>query len=98
MVTHLELVWHLMLIMTLLVLSMGSIQYVMDLLADVLNVLNEVIISVRFELDMSQIFLSNCKWYGYINGTDWLESQSHLKMVLPSGDMESFVVVMQEKG
>ena len=42
-----------MLIMTLLVLSIGSIQYVMDLLADVLNALNEAIIPISFGLDMS---------------------------------------------
>ncbi len=42
-----------MLIMTLLVLSIGSIQYVMDLLADVMNVLNEADSSVSFGLDMS---------------------------------------------
>jgi hypothetical protein len=42
-VTHLEVVWHLMLIMSLLVLSIGSVQDVMNLLADVLNVLNEFV-------------------------------------------------------
>jgi hypothetical protein len=42
-----------MLIMTLLVLSIGSVQYVMDLLVDVLNVLNEVVSPVSFGLDMS---------------------------------------------
>ena len=35
-VAHLEVVWHPMLIMSLLVLSIGSIQYVMKLLVDVL--------------------------------------------------------------
>jgi len=67
-VTHLELVWHPMLIMLLLVLSIGSIQYVMDLFVDVLNVLNEVFFLVRFRLDMSRICMSRCKWYGHING------------------------------
>jgi hypothetical protein len=42
-----------MLIMTLLVLSIGFVQYVMDLLVDVLNVLNEVVSPVSFRLDMS---------------------------------------------
>jgi hypothetical protein len=42
-----------MLIMSLLVLSIGFVQYVMDLLVDVLNVLNEVIFLVGFGLDMS---------------------------------------------
>jgi hypothetical protein len=52
-VTHLEVVWHPMLIMALLVLSIGSVQYVMNLLADVLNVLNEVVCLIRLRVDMS---------------------------------------------
>jgi len=52
-VTHLELVRHSMLIMAFLVLSIGSIQYIMDLLQDVLNVLNEAISHVNFRLDVS---------------------------------------------
>jgi hypothetical protein len=52
-VTHLEVVWHPMLIMSLLVLSIGSVQDVMNLLADVLNVLNEVVCLIRLRLDMS---------------------------------------------
>ena len=58
-----------MLIMSLLVLSIGSVQYVMDLLADVINVLNEVVLLVIFRIDMSLIILNSCKWHGYINGT-----------------------------
>jgi hypothetical protein len=52
-VAHLEVVWHPMLIMSLLVLSIGSVQYVMNLLANVLNVLNEVVCLILFRLDMS---------------------------------------------
>jgi hypothetical protein len=52
-VTHLEVVWHPMLIMSLLVLSIGSVQDVMNLLADLLNVLNEVVCLVNLRLDMS---------------------------------------------
>ena len=52
-VTHLEVVWHPMLIMSLLVLSIGSIQDVMNLLVNVLNVLNEVVYLVSLRLDMS---------------------------------------------
>ena len=52
-VTHLEVVWYPMLIMSLLILSIGSIQYVMTLLADVLNVLDEIVHFVIFRLDMS---------------------------------------------
>ena len=42
-----------MLIMVLLVLSIGSVQYVMNLLADVLNALNEPYRLFSFRLDMS---------------------------------------------
>ena len=42
-----------MLIMSLLVLSIGSVQYVMNLLVNVLNVLNEVVRLGNFRLDMS---------------------------------------------
>ena len=58
-----------MLIMALLVLSIGSVQYVMNLLVDVLNVLDEAIFFVNFRLDMSRIGLSSRKWHGYVNGT-----------------------------
>ena len=52
-VYHLELMWHLMLIMTLFVLSIFSIQYVLDLLKNVLNGFNEASNCVSFELDMN---------------------------------------------
>ena len=68
-VSHLKLVWYPVLIMTLLVLNSSYVEYVMDLLANVLNVLNEVVGLVRFELGMRQICLGSCKWYGHINGT-----------------------------
>ena len=61
--------WHPVLIMALLVLSIGSVQYVMNLLDDVLNALDEAIFFVDFRLDMSQIGLSSRKWHGYVNGT-----------------------------
>jgi hypothetical protein len=51
-VSHLEVVWHPMLNMSLLVLSIGSIQDVMNLLADVLNVLNEFVCLICLRLDM----------------------------------------------
>ena len=52
-VAHLEVVWHSVLIMVLLVLGIGSIQYIMNLLADVLNALDEATGFVNFRLDMS---------------------------------------------
>ena len=58
-----------MLIISYLVHSIGFVQYVMNLLADVLNALDEVVRFVSFKLDMSRIGLSSCKWHGYVNGT-----------------------------
>ena len=42
-----------MLIMSLLALSIGSVQYFMNLLANVLDALNEVVFLGNFRLDMS---------------------------------------------
>lgn len=42
-----------MLIMMLLVISIGSVQYVMDMLVDMKNALNKVVIPVKFSLKMS---------------------------------------------
>ena len=58
-----------MLIMSVLVLSIGFVQYVMNLLEDVLNALNEVVRFVNFRLNMSRITLSSRKWHGYVNET-----------------------------
>ena len=58
-----------MLIMSLLVLSIGPVQYVMNLLVNVLNVLNEAVHLGNFKMDMSLIILSSCKWHRYVNGT-----------------------------
>ena len=44
---------HPMLIMLLLVLSISSVQYVMNLLVDVFNALDEANFFVNFSLDMS---------------------------------------------
>ena len=55
--------------MALLVLGIGSVQYIMNLLADVLDALDEAIYFVNFRLDMSRIGLSSRKWHGYVNGT-----------------------------
>ena len=48
-----KVVLHPILIMPVLVLIIGSIQYVMKLLANVLNVLNEALRLGNFTLDMS---------------------------------------------
>ena len=51
-VAHLEVVWHPVLIMALLVLHISSIQYMMNLLADVFNALDEATCFVNFRLDV----------------------------------------------
>ena len=58
-----------MLIMALLVLSIGSVQYVMKLLEDVMNALDEFFCFFSFTLDMSRIGLSRRKLHGYVHGT-----------------------------
>jgi hypothetical protein len=50
-----------MLIMALLVLSIGFLQNLMDLLADVLNLLNESGGFVSLRLNMGRFFLCGCK-------------------------------------
>ena len=68
-----------MLIMSLLEISISSVQYVITLLEDVLNMLNEVVPFVSFRQDMNRNGLSSHKWHSYFNGTQWLESHTHLK-------------------
>ena len=60
-VSHLKLVWHRMLIMALLVLSIGLQQNIMDLLVDVLNPLNEPSGFVSLRQNMGKSFLCGCK-------------------------------------
>lgn len=93
-VTHLELVWHSMMIMALLVLSIGSFQYIMDLLADVLNALNEVVSPFSFGLHVSRVYPSCCKWYGHINGAYWLQFEPYLKGVVAYWAVESSIVAV----
>lgn len=71
-VAHLELVRHSMLIMALLVLSIGSVQYIMNLLVDVFNALNDIVSHFSFRMHVRWIYLSGYKWYGHINGAQWL--------------------------
>ena len=61
----------------------------MDLLENMLDVLNEAIFLICFGLDMNKIYVSSCKWHGHIDGTLWLESEAHLKMVMASQAVES---------
>jgi len=60
-VSHLKLMRHLMLIMTLFVLSISLVKNVMTLLADVLNSFNKLGGFVGFGLNMCKFFLGSCK-------------------------------------
>jgi hypothetical protein len=60
-VSHLKLVRHPVLIMALLVLNNGFLQNLMDLLADVLNPLNESGGFSSFILNMGRLCLCGCK-------------------------------------
>jgi hypothetical protein len=51
-ISHLKLVWHLMLIMALFVLGIGLLQNILNLLAYVLDLFNELGIFVSFNLSM----------------------------------------------
>ena len=97
-VAHLKLVWHSMLIMLLLVLGIWFLQNVMELLANMLDVLNEDVFLICFALDMSRICLSSCKWHGHINETQWLESQAHLKRVMANQVVESLIIAVLNIG
>lgn len=61
--------WNPILIMKLLVLRISYVQYVMEMLVDLLTVITKFVIPVNFGLDMSRIYLSSYKWYGHINET-----------------------------
>ena len=60
-ISHLKLVWHPMLIMALLVLSIELLQNILNLLADVLDSLNEPGGFVIFGLGMGQFFMCGRK-------------------------------------
>jgi hypothetical protein len=83
-----------MLIMVLLLLRIGFPQNLMDLLTDVLNLLNESGSFVGLRLNMGRICLCGCKRECDINGTQGLESQTHLKGDMADGAIESLVVVV----
>jgi hypothetical protein len=80
--------------MALLVLSIGFLQNILDLLADVLNPLNESGGFVDHRLIRGRVYLCGGKRKCNINGSQGLESQTHLKWAMASGTMESPVVTM----
>jgi hypothetical protein len=80
------------LIMGLLVLSIRFLQNILDMLVDVLNPLNESGGFVDHRLIMGRVCLGGGNRKCNINGSQWLESQTHLKWAIARGAMESLVV------
>jgi len=56
-VTHLKLMWHPMLIMPLLVLGAGILQYVVNLLTNVLDLFNKLGFFINLKIHMCRFFL-----------------------------------------
>jgi hypothetical protein len=82
------------LIVALLVLHIGFLQNLLDLLADVLNLLNESGGFVDRRLIMGRVYMCGGKKKCNINGSQGLESQTHLKWAMTGGTMENPVVVV----
>jgi hypothetical protein len=80
--------------MALLVLSIKFLQNLLDLLADVLDSLNESGGFFYRRLIMGRVCLCGGKRKCKINGSQGLESQTHLKWVMAGGTMESPVVIV----
>jgi hypothetical protein len=80
--------------MALLVHSIGFMQNLLDLLADVLNLLNESGVFFNHRLIRGRVSLCSGKRKCNINGSQGLESQTHLKWAMAGGTMESPVVAM----
>jgi hypothetical protein len=93
-VANLKLVLYHVFIMALLVLSIGFMQNLLDLLADVLNLLNESGGFFDHGLIKRIGFLCGGKRNCNINGSQGLESQIHLKWAMVGGTMESSVVIV----
>jgi hypothetical protein len=80
--------------MAFLVLSIGFLQNLLDLLVDVLNLLNESGGFVDRRLIRGRVFLCGGKRKCNINGSQGLESQTHLKWAMVGGTMERPIVAM----
>jgi hypothetical protein len=93
-----KLVRYTMLIMALLVLSIVFLQTLLDLFTDVLNLLNEYGGFVGLRKNMGRVCLCGSQRECNINGTQGLESQSHLKWPMVGGAMESHVVIVLNIG
>jgi hypothetical protein len=84
--------------MTLLVLSIGFLKKFLDMLADVLNPLNESGGFVDRRLIMGRVCLYGGKRKCNTNGSQGLESQPHLKWAMAGGAMERPIVTVLNLG
>jgi hypothetical protein len=82
--------------MVLLVLSIGFLKNILDLFVDVLNPLNESGGFVDRRLVRGRFFLCGGNMKCNINGSQGLESQTHLKWAMAGETMEIHVVTMLE--
>jgi hypothetical protein len=80
--------------MVFLVIRIGFMQNILDLLADVLNPLNESGGFVDHRLIKGRVCLCGGKRKCNINRSQGLESQTHLKWAMASGTMESPIVIV----
>ena len=60
-ISHLKIVWHSVLIITLLVLGIGLLQNILNLFTDVLDWFNELGGFVSFSLSTGKFYLCGCK-------------------------------------
>jgi hypothetical protein len=80
--------------MVLLVLNIGFLQNLLELLVNVINILNESGRFVDHGLIRGRFCLCVGKRKCNINGSQGLESQTHLKWAMSGGTMERVVVTM----
>jgi hypothetical protein len=93
-VANLKWVWYLVLIMELLVLSIGFMKNILDLLADVLNPVNESGGFVDRRLIGGRVCMCGGKRNCNINGSQGLKSQTHLKWDVAGENMDRLVVTV----
>lgn len=91
-VPHLKRMWHLMLIMSWLVLGIGIFQDVMKPLVDVMDAFNKCGSFISLTLYMCVFCRCSCMRHGNINHTQWLKSQTKLKGTATNQAMESSVI------
>ena len=80
--------------MVFLVLSIGFLQNLLDLLADVLNPPNEYGGFDNRRLVSRRVCLCGGKRKCNVNGSQGLESQTHMKWAMAGGTVESSVVTV----